>query len=46
MPAGPILQGFARYMLFGLIMGTYSSIFIVASLVVDWEIISPINRKK
>lgn len=44
--SGRVLSDFTKPMLFGLIIGTYSSIFIVASLVVDWEIKSPIKRKK
>jgi preprotein translocase SecF subunit len=44
--AGRVLQDFTKPMLFGLVIGTYSSIFVVASLVVDWELKSPTKRKK
>lgn len=44
--AGRVLADFTKPLLFGLLVGTYSSIFIVASLVVDWEIRSPTKRKK
>ena len=44
--SGRVLSDFTKPMLFGLVIGTYSSIFIVASLVVDWEIKSPTKRKK
>lgn len=44
--AGRVLADFTKPLLFGLIIGTYSSIFIVASLVVDWEQKSPVKRKK
>lgn len=44
--AGRILQDFTKPLLFGLVIGTYSSIFVVAALVVDWELKSPTKRKK
>jgi preprotein translocase SecF subunit len=44
--AGRVLADFTKPLLFGLVIGTYSSIFIVASVVVDWEIRSPTKRKK
>ncbi len=44
--AGRVLSDFTKPLLFGLVIGTYSSIFIVASLVVDWELKSPTKRKK
>jgi preprotein translocase SecF subunit len=44
--SGRVLADFTKPLLFGLVIGTYSSIFIVASLVVDWEIRSPTKRKK
>ncbi|MDI6739156.1 MAG: protein translocase subunit SecF [Candidatus Edwardsbacteria bacterium] len=44
--AGHVLQNFTKPLLFGLVFGTYSSIFIVAAIVVDWEIKSPSKRKK
>lgn len=44
--SGRVLADFTKPLLFGLVIGTYSSIFVVASLVVDWEIRSPTKRKK
>jgi len=44
--AGRVLSDFTKPLLFGLVIGTYSSIFVVSSLVVDWEIKSPTKRKK
>ena len=44
--ASRVLQDFTKPMLFGLITGTYSSIFVVAALVVDWEIRSPSAKRK
>ena len=44
--AGRILQDFTKPLLFGLVIGTFSSIFVVAAIVVDWEIKSPSKRKK
>lgn len=44
--AGHVLQDFTKPLLFGLVFGTYSSIFIVAAIVVDWENKSPSKRKK
>jgi preprotein translocase SecF subunit len=44
--AGRVLSDFTKPLLFGLVIGTYSSIFVVSSLVVDWEIRSPTKRKK
>lgn len=44
--AGRVLADFTKPLLFGLIVGTYSTIFIVSSLVVDWEQKSPVKRKK
>jgi len=35
---GPVLFNFAFVMTIGTIVGTYSSIFIVASLVLDWKL--------
>jgi preprotein translocase subunit SecF len=46
MPAGPILQGFARPLLFVMVIGAYSPLFLVASLVADWEMKSPAKRRK
>lgn len=34
---GPVLRDFSLALLIGIIVGTYSSIFIVAALVCDWE---------
>jgi len=44
--SGRVLSDFTKPMLFGLLIGTYSSIFIVAAIVVDWEIKRPTKRKK
>jgi preprotein translocase SecF subunit len=44
--AGRILQDFTKPLIFGLLIGTYSSIFIVAAIVADWEKKSPTKRKK
>jgi SecD/SecF fusion protein len=44
--AGRVLSDFTKPLLFGLVIGTYSSIFVVSSLVVDWELKSPTKRKK
>jgi preprotein translocase SecF subunit len=44
--SGRVLQDFTKPMLFGLVIGTFSSIFVVASLVVDWEIRSPSKKRK
>jgi preprotein translocase SecF subunit len=44
--SGRVLHDFTKPLLFGLVIGTFSSIFVVASLVVDWEIRSPSKRKK
>jgi len=44
--AGRVLSDFTKPLLFGLVVGTYSTIFVVSSLVVDWELKSPTKRKK
>ena len=44
--SGRVLADFTKPLLFGLVIGTYSTIFVVSSLVVDWEIKSPSKRKK
>ncbi len=44
--AGRVLSDFTKPLLFGLVIGTYSSIFVVSALVVDWELKSPTKRKK
>ncbi|MEI6156749.1 MAG: protein translocase subunit SecF [Atribacterota bacterium] len=41
---GKMTQDFALTMLIGLIFGTYSSIFIAASLFYDWEMRKPLRR--
>jgi preprotein translocase SecF subunit len=38
---GRIIHDFATALLFGVVVGTYSSIFVVAALVVDWERLLP-----
>ncbi len=44
--AGRVLADFTKPLLFGVVVGTYSSIFVVAAIVVDWENRSPSKRKK
>lgn len=44
--AGRVLADFTKPLIFGLLIGTYSTIFVVSSLVVDWELKSPTKRKK
>ncbi|MCD6156503.1 MAG: protein translocase subunit SecF [Candidatus Atribacteria bacterium] len=41
---GKMLQDFAFTLLVGILIGTYSSIFIASSLLVDWEARSPRRR--
>jgi len=41
---GKMLQDFAFTLLVGILVGTYSSIFIASSLLVDWEARSPRRR--
>lgn len=38
---GPVVRDFALALLFGLLIGTYSSIFVASTLVVEWEARSP-----
>lgn len=38
--AGPAIRGFAFAMFFGVIVGTYSSIFVAAPIVLDWQKLS------
>lgn len=38
---GPVLRDFTFCMLFGVIIGTYSSIFVAAPILVEWEARSP-----
>jgi preprotein translocase subunit SecF len=35
--AGPAIRGFAFAMFFGVLVGTYSSIFVAAPIVLDWQ---------
>ncbi len=42
---GPVLRDFALALLIGVMVGTYSSVFVVAPIVVEWERISPTKRK-
>lgn len=42
----PAIQDFAMILTFGIILGTYASIFIVAQLVVQWEEWMPSRRRK
>jgi preprotein translocase subunit SecF len=36
--AGPTVRGFAFAMLMGVIVGTYSSIFVAAPIIIDWQL--------
>ncbi|MBC8043675.1 MAG: protein translocase subunit SecF [Rhizobacter sp.] len=36
--AGPTVRGFAFAMLMGILIGTYSSIFVAAPIIVDWQL--------
>jgi preprotein translocase SecF subunit len=40
---GPVLQGFAFALIVGIVVGTYSSVFIASPLLIDWGLFS---RKK
>jgi preprotein translocase SecF subunit len=42
---GPVLRDFAMALLIGVLVGTYSSMFVVAPIVVEWERLSPTKRK-
>jgi preprotein translocase SecF subunit len=42
---GPVLRDFAFALLIGVLVGTYSSMFVVAPIVVEWERLSPTKRK-
>jgi preprotein translocase SecF subunit len=42
---GPVLRDFAFALLIGVVVGTYSSVFVVAPIVVEWERMSPTKRK-
>ncbi|MEO0114885.1 MAG: protein translocase subunit SecF [candidate division WOR-3 bacterium] len=42
----PAIQDFAMIMTFGILLGTYASIFIVAQLVVQWEEWMPSRRRR
>lgn len=42
----PAIQDFAMIMTFGIMLGTYASIFIVAQLVVQWEEWMPSRRRR
>jgi len=43
---GPTMRGFAFALIVGVIAGTYSSVFIATSLVVDWHKLKPEKIKK
>jgi preprotein translocase SecF subunit len=44
---GRVLRDFALTLLIGVVVGTYSSVFVVAALVVEWERVSPtISRRR
>lgn len=38
---GPVVRDFALALLFGIIVGTYSSIFVASPIIVEWEARSP-----
>lgn len=42
---GEVIHDFALALLIGIVVGTYSSIFVVAPIVVEWERISPTKTK-
>ncbi len=41
---GSVLQDFALALIIGVVVGTYSSIFVVSPLVLDWEIRYPTRK--
>ncbi|MDD2890652.1 MAG: protein translocase subunit SecF [bacterium] len=41
---GPVIHDFAFTMLIGIVVGTYSSVYVVSALVVDWDLMS--SKKK
>lgn len=41
---GPVLRDFALALLIGVVIGTYSSIFVVAPVVIEWERLSPSKK--
>jgi len=44
---GPAIKGFSFALLIGIMVGTYSSIFIASSVLVDtWKIGEKISKKK
>lgn len=43
---GRVIHDFAFTLMVGVIVGTYSSVFIVAALVVEWERLSPSYRRR
>jgi preprotein translocase SecF subunit len=38
---GPVVRDFALALFFGMIVGTYSSVFVASTLVVEWEVRHP-----
>ncbi|MDH5186546.1 MAG: protein translocase subunit SecF [bacterium] len=42
----PAIQDFAMMLTFGILLGTYASIFIVAQLVAQWEELMPSRRRR
>jgi preprotein translocase SecF subunit len=42
---GQVLRDFTFGMLFGILIGTYSSIFVASPLLVEWELKSPMRRR-
>lgn len=43
---GEVIRDFALALIIGVVVGTYSSIFILAPIVVEWERVSPTRAKK
>ncbi|MDR4498146.1 MAG: protein translocase subunit SecD [Candidatus Scalindua sp.] len=41
---GPAIHGFAFVMIIGVIVGTYSSIFIASPILIDWEYLKKISK--
>ncbi|MFQ5963414.1 MAG: protein translocase subunit SecD [Candidatus Scalinduaceae bacterium] len=41
---GPAIHGFAFVMMVGVVVGTYSSIFIASPLLLDWDILKKISK--
>ena len=44
--AGPVIRDFALTLFVGIIVGTYSSVFIASPIVVEWDLWSNRHRKR